>query len=36
MGPYQFKVNETTGGIPTLRHNPHSWNSWANLMILDA
>lgn len=35
MGPYQFKVNETTGGIPTITHNPHSWNSFANLLILD-
>lgn len=35
MGPYQFKVNETTGGIPSLTHNPHSWNAFSNLLILD-
>jgi carboxypeptidase C (cathepsin A) len=36
MGPYQFKVNETTGGIPTLVPNVHAWNNFTNLMILDA
>lgn len=36
MGPYQFKVNETTGGIPTIVPNAHSWNGFSNLMILDA
>ena len=36
MGPYQFKVNETTGGIPQMSHNPHSWNGFANLLIVDA
>lgn len=36
MGPYTFKVNETTGGIPSMRHNPHSWNSFANVLMLDA
>ena len=36
MGPYQFKVNETTGGIPTLVPNSHSWNGFSNLLIVDA